>query len=220
MIDIWFEMICLHDVLPIDFSINRLVSSLVSILNYIKCHRRFHINHSYAQYSPINYSAAQCNRQNNGCPLATQARWSSVYNNRRLLCSLFVSQCIVAVNKKVGLQSWCSHELPTIDCHSEGTNTSNKAKLPEPSQKASRTFVDQHTSPAPDQTNRTAFTSIAVQDLTYFLPVFPWHLNETSYLQSEIPSLRSQRVNGGDVSLDRWRLPFDGSARLGRSNVS
>lgn len=111
MIDIWFEMICLHDVLPIDFSVNRLVSSLVSILNYIKCHRRFHINHSYAQYSPINYSTVQCNRQNNGCPLATQARWSSVYNNRRLLCSLFVSQCIVAVNKKVGLQSWCSHKL-------------------------------------------------------------------------------------------------------------
>lgn len=131
MIDIWFEMICLHDVLPIDFSVNRLVSSLVSILNYIKCHRRFHINHSYAQYSPINYSTVQCNRQNNGCPLATQARWSSVYNNRRLLCSLFVSQCIVAVNKKLGLQSWCSHKLPTIDCHSEGTNTSNKAKLPD-----------------------------------------------------------------------------------------
>lgn len=125
MIDIWFEMICLHDVLPIDFSINRLVSSLVSILNYIKCHRRFHINHSYAQYSPINYSTAQCNRQNNGCPLATQARWSSVYNNRRLLCSLLCPSALWQWTKKL------AYRVDALTSDSEGTNTSNKAKLPD-----------------------------------------------------------------------------------------
>lgn len=136
MIDIWFEMICLHDVLPIDFSINRLVSSLVSILNYIKCHRRFHINHSYAQYSPINYSAAQCNRQNNGCPLATQARWSSVYNNRRLLCSLLCPSALWQWTKKLAYRvdalASCRQLTVTVKAQTHQTklNYQNRLKRP------------------------------------------------------------------------------------------
>lgn len=108
----------------------------------------------------------------------------------------FVSQCIVAVNKKsayrVDALTSCQQLTVTVKAQTHQTKLNYQTVS-----KASRTFVDQHTSPAPDQTNHTVFTSIAAQDLTYFLPVFPWHLNETSYLQSEISSLRSRRVNRG-----------------------
>lgn len=64
------------------------------------------------------------------------------------------------------MQSWCSHKLPIIDCHSEGTKISNKVKLRDP------------------PPNQSRFTSVSSQDVTHILPVFSWHRCEASYLQT------------------------------------